>query len=430
MQPTMVTGSPFDTFYGALAFGRDEVPAPRRRLTQDIDCDVCVIGAGFAGLWTARALAARGHEVVVIDRARVGAGASGRNAGFVGPGFSLDLEQLVRRVGIEPARALWALSREGVEMVRALAHGAGPDAALRPVAGRLDVWMNEDEARNRRRADWLAHRFDTPCEPWSTRELQDVLRTPTYQQALHFPEAFHLDPLALALHLANDLETQGVRLFEATEAREGDLAGVRKHVQTESGRVRAHHVVLCAGVPSGRVLPAAGRAVMPISSAIGVSEDLGDRLGAVVQYAGGVCDPRRAGPSFRRIGDRLLWGSGASTRAAPPRRLAARLAGEIGAVFPTLKGVRIEHAWVGTMAYAVHAMPLIGRLEPGVWIASGLGGRGVAMAAIAGELVAAGIVESDERWKMFAPFGLVDTGGALGRLAAELRLRAASLRRQ
>ncbi|MCS0504442.1 NAD(P)/FAD-dependent oxidoreductase [Ancylobacter mangrovi] len=425
MQQATAQEAHFDTFYGALAFG-SEPPPPRRQLTQDVDCDVCVIGGGLAGLWTARALAARGHEVVVIERERVGAGASGRNAGFVGPGYALAPEKLARRVGPQATRELWDLSREGVEIVRAVAHAAG----LAPVAGRLEVSLADDEAATRRRADWLARCLHVPCEAWSTRELRDVLRTELYCQALHFPESFQLDPLVLARHLAAALEEEGVRIFEASEARTADLAGVRKHVATAGGRVRAHHVVLCAGVPSGRVWPEVARAAMPVSTYVGVSEDLGDRLGAAVQFAGGVSDMRRTGNYFRRVGDRLLWGTDATTRTGTPRGLADRLAREIGRTFPALKGVRIEHAWAGTMAYAVHAMPLIGRLEPGVWIASCFGGHGLNTTAMAGELVASGIVEGDERWKQFAPFGIVGAGGLVGRFAAELALRAASLRRQ
>jgi len=414
---------PFDTFYGATAYGDEPPPEVRRRLGIDIDCTVCVVGAGFAGLWTARALAARGYDVVVIERDRVGAGASGRNAGFVGPGYAQSLEKLVGRVGIDHAQALWALSREGVEIVRRTVHGT----PLMPVGGRLEVRLSDDEDIVRRKSDWLAHRFETPTEVWSTREVRDVLRSTRYHQGLLFPEAFHLDPLALAHLLAAELEKAGVRIFEETEALEADLAGVRKHVVTANGRVRARHVVLSAGIPSGHVWPAVARAVTPISTYIGVTEDLGDRLGEAIQFPGGVTDNLDIGNYFRRIGDRLLWGSGGTTRQGVPRGLGRRLEGEIARVFPVLKGVKIEHAWAGTMAYAVHSMPQIGRLRPDVWLCTAFGGRGLNTTAMAGELIASAIAEHDERWKLFAPFGLVGTGGVVGKLAAEMRLRAMAM---
>lgn len=396
-------------------------PRPvRRKLSQDLDCEVCVVGGGFAGLWTARALARRGYEVVVIEAGRVGGGASGRNAGLVGPGYAERLDGLIARVGLDHARALWALSREGVELVRAAVSGGRIDGT-EPVAGQLVVRRRDEERAAHREADRLRRQFGTPVEVWRTREVRSVLRSPHYFQALHFPEAFHINPLALALGLAAELERAGVRIFEETEALRADLDGVRKHVATSGGRVRAKQVVLAAGVPSGRVWPAVTRGVIPITTFIGVTEPLGSRLDEVVQFPGGVCDMRRAGHYFRRIGgDRLLFGSGITTRRTLPGRLAGTLAREIGDVFPDLKGVTMDQAWAGTMAYAVHRMPQIGQIKPGVWLAAAFGGHGLNTTAIAGELLAAGITEGDERWKLFAPFGVVRIGGPLGRIGMQV----------
>jgi gamma-glutamylputrescine oxidase len=71
------------------------------------------------------------------------------------------------------------------------------------------------------------------------------------------------------------------------------------------------------------------------------------------------------------------------------------------------------------MAYAVHRMPQIGQIKPGVWLAAALGGHGLNTSAIAGELIASAITEADERWKLFAPFGVVRIGGPLGRIGVQ-----------
>lgn len=404
-----------DTFHAGLV-----APRPlRRKLTQDLDCEACVIGGGLAGLWTARALMKRGFEVVVIEAGRVGSGASGRNAGFVGPGYAERLDALIARVGLDHARALWALSREGVEMVRAEVHG-GRIAGAQPVGGHLVVRRKDEERATHREADRLRRQFDTPVDVWRTRDVRGVLRSPHYFQALYFPEAFHINPLALAFGLAEELEHAGVRIFEETEALRADLNGVRKHVATGGGRIRAKHVVLASGVPSGRVWPAVARGVIPVSTFVGVTEPLGAKLDSAVQFPGAISDMRRAGHYFRRIdGDRLLFGSGISTRRSVPGGLAGMLAREIGDIFPDLAGARVDHAWAGTMAYAVHRMPQIGQIRPGVWLAAAFGGHGLNTTAIAGELIASAITEADERWKLFAPFGVVRIGGPLGRIAMQ-----------
>ena len=91
------------------------IPRPdHARLGFDLDIDVCVIGGGLAGLTVAREVARRGWSVVVLEADRVAGAASGRNGGFVLPGFSEDIEHIVDRVGLDHAKQLWALSEAGL----------------------------------------------------------------------------------------------------------------------------------------------------------------------------------------------------------------------------------------------------------------------------------------------------------------------------
>src|SRR4029453_9591494 len=103
-----------NSFYAAT---RVEVP-PRARLTYELNVDVCVVGAGLAGLTTAREVARRGWSVAVLEAGRVASGATGRNCGFVIPGFAERIDHIVERVGLGHAKALWGLSEAGVEYVR------------------------------------------------------------------------------------------------------------------------------------------------------------------------------------------------------------------------------------------------------------------------------------------------------------------------
>src|SRR5262249_52616591 len=93
--------------------------------------------------------------------------------------------------------------------------------------------------------------------------------------------------------------------------------------------------------------------------------------------------------------------------------------------------VQIEHAWAGTMSYAVHKMPQIGELGPGVWLAGAFGGHGINTTAMAGLLISAAIRENDDRWRLFSPYELVWAGRRLGQAVAQatfwsMRLRDAA----
>src|SRR5215813_4773381 len=113
-------------------------PPPRTPLNYDLDVDVCVIGGGLAGLTVAREVARRGWSVVVLEARRIAWDASGRNCGFVLPGFGADIRRMVERVGIDRAKALWKLSEAGLEYVRATIRETGMPG-VEPVAGWLDV---------------------------------------------------------------------------------------------------------------------------------------------------------------------------------------------------------------------------------------------------------------------------------------------------
>jgi len=405
------------TWYAAAA-----VTPERPALTHDLDVDVCVVGAGLAGLTVAREVARRGWSVTVLEAGTVAGGASGRNAGFVSPGFAERIDAIVARVGLPRAKELWALSEAGVEYVRRTISETAM-AGVEPRDGRLSVRRTDDEAALIEHVAMLRVDFGVDVEAWPTDQVREVLRSPYYFQAAHYLKAFHIHPLNYALGLAADAETHGARIFQNTRAVEVDPAGVRKRVQTPHGTVRARHVVLAGSTGIGTIDEQLAETVLPVSTYVAVTAPLGERLFDAVRYSGAVADTRRAGDYYRIVeDDRLLWGGRISTSMSEPRRLKAQLRHDILKVYPQLGDVEIESAWAGTMAYAVHKMPQIGELAPGYWLASAFGGHGLNTTAMAGELIARAILEGDDRWRLFSSYELVWAGGALGRAAAQASL--------
>jgi glycine/D-amino acid oxidase-like deaminating enzyme len=278
----------------------------------------------------------------------------------------------------------------------------------------------DDEDGARRQADFLGEHFNHEMVVWTTERVRETLKTRRYYQALHDGDAFSVHPLNLALALANEVEQLGGRIYEQTVATGADLDGVRKWIATDRGRVRAEEVVFCGSASIGAGFPTLARTILPVSTYLCVTGPIADRLKETILYGGGITDTRRAGDYYRVIGDRLLWGGRITTRSGVPARLKRTLARDMARVYPALRGVEIEYAWSGGMGYAIHRMPQIGMLRPGVWIASAFGGHGLNTAAIAGDLVASGLADNDERWRLFIPFGLVWAGGAVGRRATQL----------
>jgi gamma-glutamylputrescine oxidase len=151
-----------------------------------------------------------------------------------------------------------------------------------------------------------------------------------------------------------------------------------------------------------------------------VTEPLGPALQEFVRYRGAISDTNRADNHYRIVGgDRLQWSGRMRAWQADPRWIARGLTSDIARNFPGLGKIEIAHLWRGTLGRTIHRMPQIGEIERGVWLASGFGGHGLNTSAMGGELVARGLVESDQTWRMFAPYELVWAGGVLGGALAQ-----------
>jgi glycine/D-amino acid oxidase-like deaminating enzyme len=410
------------------------VPRPERpQLDFTKEADACVVGGGLAGLNVARELQRRGWSVVLLEAGRIADGASGRNGGFVIDGYAENIIAVENRLGLPHARALHALSREGMALVRrTILETRMP--GVTPVAGSLKVTRHPGGIRlMRAEAEHLARFYGHGADFWPEDRVRDVLRTPRYCAGLYDAGAFHIHPLNYCLGLAEEAARLGVRIYENTPAVALDLTSVRRAVRTPKGLVRCDRIVLCGSA----FLPAtlnrrAAAAIVPVSTFIAVTEPLGDALAEVIAFPGAVSDTRRAGNYFRIIeGGRLLWGGGITTLNTPPRRLARRMAADMARSFPGLRGKKMEFAWSGVMGYAAHKMPQIGEVARDVWVASAFGGHGLNTTAAAGLVVARAIAEGDDSYRLFSPFGLERTYGILGRIAAQLeywRLQAQDVR--
>jgi glycine/D-amino acid oxidase-like deaminating enzyme len=395
----------------------DEARAP---LATQEEADVAVVGGGFAGLHTARLLAQQGKRVVLLERRRIGWGASGRNGGFVGPGYAQRSGALIDQLGLDHARQLYAQSQRGVAIVRdAISELGRPDILMG--SAKLSVSRTDQGAgfadRTRRLADQLGASF----EPWETSRVRAVLATARYHQAIHDPTSFHIHPLNFALALANDIERLGSAFHETTEAIEVTRDGSFWRVRAAHGALKAPHVVLAGNADLGAVQPRLARAVLPVATYVAVTEKLGARLGEAIRWTGAISDTRRAGDYYRVIdGDRLLWGGRITTDTTEPRRLREMMRGDMLSAYPQLGEVAIASAWPGIMGYAPHKMPQVGEVEPGLWVCSAFGGHGVAQTAAGADAVAAGILGDPSRARLFAPFGTGCAGGAAGRAATQL----------
>lgn len=383
---------------------------------------VCIIGAGFAGLSTALALAERGAtDIIVLEADSVGYGASGRNGGFVFGGFSLGERSLISTAGDENGKKLYQMTLAAVERIRRRIHQYGIDCELKEEGVYLANWFDDDRILERQQR-FMADKLGVHWERVSRAQLAGKLASRRYFGALFEPGAYHFHPLKYAQGLARVLAAKGVRIHEASRVAQIAADGEGWRIATTAGAtVRARDVVVCCGGYIEKLHPRLGGAALPIATYVMVTEPLGARLDGALRTGAAVYDTRFAFDYYRPLADtRLLWGGRISIRERSGADVARLLYGDMLKVYPQLAGARVDYAWSGMMSYARHKMPQLGRLPEGIWYGMGFGGHGVAPTTLAGEVLAAAIMGEGGELARFGAFGLPSTGGPAGLLAAQL----------
>src|SRR6201994_4541254 len=312
----------------------------RQRLTFDLDVDICVVGAGLAGLTVALEAARLGASVAVLEGRHVGWNASGNQLGTVMPGYGLPIGELIERIGFEDTRELWTLSKEGAEFVRATAtEEQMPGIGLSE--GALEVSNVDVGDRLISQLQMLSEDFETEVEGWQIDRVRDELKTDRYFHGIYYPKAFQIDGRKYVHGLAALARRAGARIFVDTPVVSIDASGIRKRIVTPTARLRASHIVLAGNIHLGAPLRRLSDTLLPVWRYAGVSAPLGDALSEIIAFKGSVSDTDGI-DHFRIVdGNRLMWASPETTWAGRPRRYAGAISRRISTIFPKLGQVEI-----------------------------------------------------------------------------------------
>jgi len=391
-----------DSWYAATA----NIQTPFPKLKGEVKTDVCVVGGGYTGLSTALHLAERGYSVVLLEAQRVGFGASGRNGGQVGHGHNMDQPSLEKKLGKPDARLLWDIAEASIKITRDLAAKHAPDAMFK--AGHASAYFSQKEAdAGRKDYEHLAanYGFDD-AEFLDKAATEQIVGTDQYQGMVLDTNGGHLHPLNYALGLARGAAAAGAQVFEGAyvhHIKPGRSATDKTVVQTERGRVMADHVVLACNGYSNNLHRKTAARVMPINNYMVATEPLGTRAQQILARDICVYDSKFVLNYYRLSEDgRLIFGGGESYGVKFPADIAAKTRKPMQLLFPQLEGVKIDYAWGGTLGITTSRMPYFARLGPNILTAAGYSGHGVALATLAGEIIAQTIAGQSERFDVLA----------------------------
>ncbi|MDZ4094001.1 MAG: FAD-binding oxidoreductase [Paracoccaceae bacterium] len=385
------------SYYAATAAPHADFPP----LRGEIRADVCVVGAGYTGLSTALHLAQKGFDVVLLEAHRAGFGASGRNGGQVGSGQRLDQIDLEKIAGRENAHRLWDLAEDAKALVRGLiADHAMPVTFHEGVAHAC--WTGAEVRASHAYAEKLHRDYGYDRLELLNREsIRALIGSPVYMGGEVDWGAGYIHPLNFAIGLAQAAAKAGVRIFENTHVHHIDH-GAKPVLRTDKGRVIADHVVLaCNGYLGGLDADVAAK-VMPINNFIVATEPLGDRAAGILSKAVAVADTKFMVNYWHLSEDnRLLFGGGETYGYRFPD-IIKTVSKPMLKVYPQLQGVKIDYAWGGTLAITMNRLPCFTRPQPNVLSASGYSGHGVALATLAGKIMAEAIAGQSGNFDLMA----------------------------
>lgn len=386
------------SYYAASANDKVERPV----LQENLSADVVVIGAGYTGLSSALHLVEKGFNVVVLEGARIGYGASGRNGGQIVNSYSRDMDVLEQKYGVDTARTLGAMAFEGGDIIRERIAKYDIDCDLKQGGIFAAITPKQFDGLKEHKALWERYGNDQ-LRLLDKNEISDEIGSERYSGGLLDMRSGHIHPLNLALGEARAIESLGGKIFEQSKVVKVEK-GDKVKVHTEQGMVEANYVVVAGNAYLGDLIPELAAKSMPCGTQMVATEPLGEDLAkSLITNDYCVEDCNYLLDYFRLTGDnRLIYGGGVNYGGGDPADIKSFIGKKLVETFPQLKDVKLEFGWGGDFLLTMSRMPQFGRIGDNIYYMQGYSGHGVCSTHLAGKLLSEALTEQAERFDAFA----------------------------
>ncbi|QPK06763.1 NAD(P)/FAD-dependent oxidoreductase [Vibrio kanaloae] len=387
-----------DSFYAHSIPNMPEFP----QLQGNIECDVCVVGAGFSGLSSALHLAEKGFKVVVLESAKVGFGATGRNGGQIVNSYSRDVDVIESRYDQPQAKALCDMIFEGGDVIRGLIEKY--DIECDHKRGGLFTALNKKQLKGleHHKKNWERYGNDQ-LTMLDASQVEEAVGTQVYTGGLLDMRGGHIHPLKLALGEAAAFVSLGGQIFEQSAVTSIEK-GANPVARTASGSVKSKYLVLAGNAYLGGLAPNISNKAIPCGTQVVATEPLtGEQLKQVLPSDYCVEDCNYLLDYFRLSADkRLLFGGGVVYGARDPQDIESLIRPKLEGIFPQLKGIKIDYTWTGNFLLTYSRMPQFGAFDDNIYYLQGYSGHGVTCTHLAGKLLAEALTGHAERFDAFA----------------------------
>ncbi len=390
------------TSYPQSYYAASANPVPQRPALQgETETDVCIIGAGYTGLSTALFLLENGFKVSIVEAAKVGFGASGRNGGQIVNSYSRDIDVIERTVGPKQAQLMGQMAFEGGRIIRERI--AKYDIKCDLKDGGVFAAFTPKQMKHLEAQKKLWERFGhTQLEIMDAQRIREVVKTENYIGGMLDMSGGHIHPLNLALGEAAAVESLGGVIYEQSPAVRIER-GANPVVHTSEGRVKAKFIVVAGNAYLGNLVPELAAKTMPCGSQVVATEPLSEEVAkSLLPQDYCVEDCNYLLDYFRLTGDRrLIYGGGVVYGAKDPANIEAMIRPMMLKTFPQLKNVKIDYAWTGNFLLTLSRLPQVGRIGDNIYYSQGCSGHGVTYTHLAGKILAEALRGQAERFDAF-----------------------------
>ena len=352
-------------------------PLPHPSLIGDVKADLCIVGAGYTGLWTALLAkeADPEREVIVVEQRETGAGASGRNGGFCSYSLTHGFMNGYSRFKDEMA-VIERLGRENLDAIEATITKYGIDCNFE-WNGEYRVAVEDWQMEGLAEEAMLRNSFGDNVELLSKDEIQARVKSPIYRGALWDPDGTALvDPARLVWGLERACIKLGVKIFENSQVERLERTKNGVIVHTPYGSVYADKVALATNVFKS-LIKSAHKYVIPVYDFQLVTEPLTEEQLESIGWKDreGLSDAGNQFHYYRLTKDNeILWGGydaiynfrgKVRQEYETDAETYAHLAEAFLETFPQLQGIKFTHGWGGAIDTCSRFSPFWGTAHNG-----------------------------------------------------------------
>ncbi|MHA7685532.1 NAD(P)/FAD-dependent oxidoreductase [Cupriavidus sp. PET2-C1] len=365
-------------------------------LEGDVNADVVIVGAGFAGLSAALELARRGAKVIVLEREFAGFGASGRNAGYLGGGVALEYDLFLKDIGKERAKEIVRYYEDAVPFVEGKLKAHGIDCDYNP-SGLIRAGIHPSQEEKVREGVRASAEFGIQSEFLDQAQMRARGIPPAFLFGEYTPRGGTLHPGKYVMGLRRAALRAGVRIYENTPLLSYTEGSVIQ-VKTPRGSASAPVLMLATnaytpqlGLLADKVVPLRVSAIEtePLSAVQLKSLGWGRREGIMTAHF--VMESHRltAHNTLVVTTKRLRYPYGSKTPNVPDYDQYRELRGALHDRFPTLKNLAVRACWSGYISFAGDALPVVGKTggHQNIYYSAGCSGHGVAAQSMVGHMI-------------------------------------------